>query len=273
MSLRSGKNYRDNFSTLNLNLDMAEEFSCVPFDPDSGMLIENWLIYFNKTCQSSKLSEDWKCQNVSKFLKGSALTTYVNHCQDCTSFEELTLILTEQFVRVNIPNFSDFANLKLQSFDHLEEYFRKKLECGRKLGLTENLILQGLTDGLKPEYRNILIVNAPTNTTEWFRIVSQLNVTTENSSYQHSRNNFSSYNSRDQFYNVPHINQPRHWVKPAQSYQPRGFAPRAPTNHMHQNFPPRPCRICTNKQILNAYHWERDCTFRQTPGVGSSDQI
>lgn len=42
-----------------------------------------------------------------------------------------------------------------------ENYFHKKVEIGRKLSLCETIFLQGLTDGLKPEYQNIVIVNLP----------------------------------------------------------------------------------------------------------------
>lgn len=58
--------------------------------------------------------------------------------------------------------------------DELENDFQKNVKIGRKLHLYETMILQRLTDGLKPEYQNILIVNLPTNTTEWYRIVKQL---------------------------------------------------------------------------------------------------
>lgn len=66
----------------------------------------------------------------------------------------------QEFIKINVPDFAEFTNWKLDSVCHLIEYFHKKLKCIRKLCLDENLILQGLTGGLKSEHRNILMVNS-----------------------------------------------------------------------------------------------------------------
>lgn len=100
----------------------------------------------------NKKDDEWKFNSVSKYLKGSALTLFVTDCLNCGNYILITEILTEKFIKVNVPNFSVFTNSKLESICNLEYLFNKKGDTDRKLELSENLILQVLTNGLKDVY-------------------------------------------------------------------------------------------------------------------------
>ncbi|GFR28110.1 uncharacterized protein TNCT_84831 [Trichonephila clavata] len=116
------------------------------------MRIEAWLEYFNNACKISNKDNDWKMLNISKYLKGSALTHYVNSCLNISNFDDLCNILIENFLKPNIVNLSDFSQHQLRN--NLDEYFHQKLNCGRQLGLSPQLILEGLTDGMPPILNN-----------------------------------------------------------------------------------------------------------------------
>lgn len=100
------------------------------------------------------------------------MTVYVKNCLKCKSYAQITEILTEKFITVNMPNFAEFTNLKLEKMCNLEDYFLRKVDFGRKLVLSKSLILQGLTDGLKTEYQNVCTVNLPNTAKEWYRVAS-----------------------------------------------------------------------------------------------------
>ncbi|GFQ70008.1 uncharacterized protein TNCT_485821 [Trichonephila clavata] len=137
------------------------------------MRIEACLEYFNNACKISNKDNDWKMLNISKYLKGSALTHYINSCLNISNFDDLCNILIENFLKPNIVNLSDFSQHQLRN--NLDQYFHQKLNCGRQLGLSPQLILEGLTDGEKKMPTNIkqlMTINPPTSPTEWLMSIS-----------------------------------------------------------------------------------------------------
>lgn len=81
-------------------------------------------------------------------------------------------LLIDKFVNSTVPRFSEFSNSILRNMSEFENYFHKKVAIGRKSSLSETIILQSFSECQKLEYKNILIVNAFTNTTEWYRSVT-----------------------------------------------------------------------------------------------------
>lgn len=72
---------------------------CVLFNTELGMRIYNWLHYFNNFCTKIKLDCEWKCSNLSKYLKGSALTNYIIDCLKRENYSEITKVLIEKFIK------------------------------------------------------------------------------------------------------------------------------------------------------------------------------
>ncbi|GFS70122.1 uncharacterized protein TNCV_2199631 [Trichonephila clavipes] len=58
--------------------------------------------------------------------------------------------------------------------DNLEQYFYQKLNYGRQLGLSPQLILEGLTDGMPTSSKQLMTVNPPTSPTEWLMVATRL---------------------------------------------------------------------------------------------------
>ena len=61
--------------------------------------------------------------------------------------------------------------MKLNSWELHDDYFQKNVEIGRKLGMSEKLILEGLTDGLITEFKNQLVLNPTDSLLKWFETV------------------------------------------------------------------------------------------------------
>ncbi|GFQ87633.1 uncharacterized protein TNCT_316861 [Trichonephila clavata] len=144
------------------------------------MRIEAWLEYFNNACKISNKDNDWKMLNISKYLKFSALTHYINSCLNISNFDDLCNILIENFLKPNIVNLSDFSQHQLRN--NLDEYFHQKLNCGRQLGLSPQLILEGLTDGMPTNIKQLMTINPPTSPTEWLKVAQSSYPPNENTS-------------------------------------------------------------------------------------------
>lgn len=275
-----------NSSEKNLNI--------IPFDPSLNIDIKNWMQYFDNICSENKLDDTWKLHNISKYLKGKAISIYINQCLSVKKFQEISLILQENFLNVSLPTFSEYTNLKLKNKTDINPYFHTKLEMGRKLGLSEKLILEGLTDGLPSDLKQLLILSPPNNATEWVTCVTKLLKAqeAENSSkpkqthetisprvpyrpnprynaplnyrYNYSQNYRPQYrpsfgNIRPNFNNYPHqTNAPQRQILPNNNN----------SIHYQRELPPTPCRLCERQGIPNAYHWVQICpfsTYREPP--------
>lgn len=129
---------------------------------------------FPYICSQYKLTESWKISNISKYLKGSALTTYINECFSCTSFLVISRVLKENFLTLSVLTFAKFSNLRLSNKAELLKYFHKKKEIGAQLGLTESLLLEGLTDSLPSDLKPLLTLNTPCSTIEWIHLMNKL---------------------------------------------------------------------------------------------------
>ncbi|GFW92327.1 retrovirus-related Pol polyprotein from transposon opus [Trichonephila clavipes] len=128
------------------------------------------------------------------------------------------------------------------------------------------MILEGLTDGLPINLRQLLTINPLSNPTEW--IVTMTKLLKIQNSEQNKIENHSI--CRTPIFNVPRENyqnwKPRHFRpnKFAQSQVPNQ-TPRtlnSPKMHFQSNLPPNACRFCECQGIQNAYHWAQACPFR-----------
>lgn len=90
------------------------------------------------------------------FLKGSALTAYINNYLKFENFHQITEILTNKFIKVSVPYFADFFKFETRKSDLIGRLSNKKTDTDRKMGLYEKLIVRGITDKLKARYQNIL---------------------------------------------------------------------------------------------------------------------
>ncbi|GFV80826.1 transposon Ty3-G Gag-Pol polyprotein [Trichonephila clavipes] len=139
---------------------------------------------------------------------------------------------------------------KIFNGKEIAEYFHEKLEIGRQLNLPTSMILEGLTDGLPINLRQLLTVSPPNNQKKKKRVVTATKLLKIQNSEENKIEN-QSY-SRTPIFNVPRENyqnwKPRHF-RPNKFTQnqvpnqtPRTF--NSPKMHFQSNLPLNPCRFC-----------------------------
>lgn len=68
---------------------MLEELESVSFSPELGIQIQNWLTYFETFFAKNKKDDQWKFNNVSKYVKRSTLTVFMNDCSICEDYIQI----------------------------------------------------------------------------------------------------------------------------------------------------------------------------------------
>lgn len=268
-----------------------QELHIVNYDPEGGMSMTSWLGYFNKKCNQIQKDDCWRVQHIADYLKGKALKEYINSCLNITNWQDLCLILVEKFLTPTTSTFGDFSHNKFDIKNNILDYFHQKVDCGRQLGLSTPLLLEGLTDGLPANLRQLMVIHAPNNPTEWLTMATKLikmqdkpfleNKTFGNSNQQAGQ--FRNFSHRPRFTPFYEQRQDRPWrprfqQPTTQTFQnssnpefSRGRAssfrfdnprPQKFNVHSQSQLPPSPCRLCTRQGILNAYHWVQTCPFR-----------
>lgn len=254
---------------------MAREdqtFQWIHFDPESNMSFSKWVKYFEETCIEYNKDDTWKLRKISSLLKGKALTAYVNQCLGINTWKEIKETLQEIFMDLDLTSFSEFTNLRFRQGSDLKDYFLKKVEIGKKLNLEREIIIEGLTEGLNPQIRQIIAANTPKTTTEWLNLANKLIKITNtdrdsrnsktwvtprfNPQFRQWRPNFANGRNhpgvQNRFPNNGHPSNMRPVFRPANQT----------THHQRmEQLPPRPCRICQNYGIKNAFHWEQTCSI------------
>jgi len=289
-------------SAINKNMNVENQnqpMSIIPFDPDSGMDINAWLNYYNNL----NSDDTWKLKNITSCLKSEALKFFINYGSQVSSWGELQEILKENFLTCNLKTFDEFNNLKYYIYHDLNKYFHTKIEIGRKLKLTNSLILEGLTDGMPYAVKQGLTISSPENLASWLNTATRLLSLekprmNQNGSRPHLNQNYhrpqfnsnypyrpasNAFGPRFPSFNRPAFNM--RWQQPPQNNQrfpnPRlpAFSQRRPTpNHTthYQNtrYPPYPCPICEGRSIPNAFHWIANCPFKEdNSNMSNSDTV
>ncbi|GBM99780.1 hypothetical protein AVEN_101029-1 [Araneus ventricosus] len=103
----------------------TNSINIIPFDPNNSMNVNAWLKYFNDKYQEYNLDDKWKLNNITAYLKNSALTEYVNSYDTIKTWEEFPSFLTERYISPKLVNLSDFT---LKSFQ--EVFSKDKYDVG-----------------------------------------------------------------------------------------------------------------------------------------------
>ncbi|GBL79943.1 hypothetical protein AVEN_28983-1 [Araneus ventricosus] len=276
-------------------MQATNSISIIPFDPNNSMNVNAWLKYFNDKCQEYNLDDKWKLNNITAYLKNSSLTEYVNSYDTIKTWEEFISFLTERYISLNLVNLSDFTLKSFKEGDDITLYFQEKLKIGKQLNLSTSMILEGLSDGLPANLRQLLAINSPNNPTEWLITATKL-ITIQKSDV----NQINPSHSATQNLKTNSVNsnqwQPRnfrpHNFTPRQNFRPNNFQPNSPprknfrqnnyyqtpsprhtfrpfsnaNTHFQDKLPPSPCWLCTKQGIANAYHWVQTSPFGFSAG-------
>ncbi|GBO01989.1 hypothetical protein AVEN_151873-1 [Araneus ventricosus] len=155
-------------------MQATNSINIIPFDPNNSMNVNSWLKYFNDKCQKYNIDDKWKLNNITAYLTNSSLTEYVNSYDTIKTWEEFASFLTERYISPNLVNLSDFTLKSFKEGDDITLYFQEKLKIDRQLNLSTSMILEGLSDGLPVNLRQLLAINSPNNPPEWLITATKL---------------------------------------------------------------------------------------------------
>ncbi|GFS74407.1 uncharacterized protein TNCV_970101 [Trichonephila clavipes] len=144
-----------------------------------------------------------------------------------------------------------------------------------KLGLSPQFILEGLTDGMPSNIKQLMTINPPTSPIDWIIVATRLmkiqapkleqNTFRQNVPIRPRQNTFVPQNRYSFQPNFQNFNRIRHQHPPnqhAHNLNNRYFRLNHHTHFQH-GLPPYPCKICTQQGIPSAYHWKLQCPFNQ----------
>ncbi|GBM49560.1 Transposon Ty3-I Gag-Pol polyprotein [Araneus ventricosus] len=234
-------------------MQATNSINIIPFDPNNSMNVNPWLKYFNDKCQEYNLDDTWKLNNITTYLKNNALTEYVNSYDTIKTWEEFISFLTERYISPNLVNLSDFTSKSFKEGDDITLYFQEKLKIGRQLNLGTSMILEGLSDGLPVNLRQLLAINSPNNPTEWLITATKLIKIQKSDVNQINPSHSATQNLKTISVNGNQW-QPRnfrpHNFTPRQNFRPNNFQPNSPPrqNNNYRTHPPR--KLCKLSDLL-----------------------
>ncbi|UYV84908.1 hypothetical protein LAZ67_X003957 [Cordylochernes scorpioides] len=157
----------------NMNLP----FELIPrYDPDEGLSYDNWSRLFDHQAQQQGLSSKESLSMMPMLFKGKALEMYALICRDISSLEELHSRMKRFFHEPEHGLHRNFWQVRKGREQSVKEYYFAKIKLATKLGLSQELILEGLTSGIESEFERFLIAASPTSLERWLEIAEAIEI-------------------------------------------------------------------------------------------------
>ncbi|UYV61212.1 K02A2.6-like [Cordylochernes scorpioides] len=157
----------------NMNLP----FELIPrYDPDDGLSYDNWSRLFDHQAQQQGLSSKESLSMMPMLFKGKALEMYALICRDISSLEELHSRMKRFFHEPEHGLHRNFWQVRKGREQSVKEYYFAKIKLATKLGLSQELILEGLTSGIESEFERFLIAASPTSLERWLEIAEAIEI-------------------------------------------------------------------------------------------------
>ncbi|UYV70155.1 hypothetical protein LAZ67_7002015, partial [Cordylochernes scorpioides] len=109
-------------------------------------------------------------------FKGKALEMYALICRDISSLEELHSRMKRFFHEPEHGLHRKFWQVRKGREQSVKEYYFAKIKLATKLGLSQELILEGLTSGIESEFERFLIAASPTSLERWLEIAEAIEI-------------------------------------------------------------------------------------------------
>ncbi|UYV73435.1 NKAP [Cordylochernes scorpioides] len=157
----------------NMNLP----FELIPrYDPDEGLSYDNWSRLFDHQAQQQGLSSKESLSMMPMLFKGKALEMYALICRDISSLDELHSRMKRFFHEPEHGLHRKFWQVRKGREQSVKEYYFAKIKLATKLGLSQELILEGLTSGIESEFERFLIAASPTSLERWLEIAEAIEI-------------------------------------------------------------------------------------------------
>ncbi|GFX01434.1 retrovirus-related Pol polyprotein from transposon 412 [Trichonephila clavipes] len=158
-----------------------ETFFFPEFDLNKFSSLKSFLECFDKQCLEYQKDEQWKKQNIPRYLTGVYLKFwYENHLFE-KSYQEIKQLLMTVFDATKQEDIRKFQNLTLNDTKELISFFTEKLSLGKKLNYDDSSIVEHMTLSIPLEFQKFLVIKKISTPCEWISTMRQLIAVTPDS--------------------------------------------------------------------------------------------
>ncbi|GFY19980.1 hypothetical protein TNCV_2146731 [Trichonephila clavipes] len=158
-----------------------EPFFFPEFDLNKFSSFKSFLDCFDQQCLEYQKDEQWKKQNIARYLTGVYLKFwYENHLFE-KSYQESKELLMTVFDATKQEDIRKFQNLTLNDTKELISFFTEKLSLGKKLNYDDSSIVEHMTLSSPMEFQKFLVIKKISTPCEWISTMRQLIAVTRDS--------------------------------------------------------------------------------------------
>ena len=271
------------------------------FNSNSKMNIKSYLQYFNLQAKLKQLDDNWKVNHIATKLEGEAFSFYLDNLIEESNWATIEEKLIRQFFYFYEDHFETFMKLTFDGYSDIQTYFRKKTAAAHKVGISTENLISALNQGVPEELRKLLLVSNVDTPEAWITLAAKLvkNISIEKKesnktevktlsreeNMQKSSETFLKAQRKpiERYYKQPHQRSVQHTPglfqlpiqKPLQYGSPRMGVLQQSRSVAHHagKLPSRPCRLCSQQGIFNAYHWEQTCPWNQDNNFNAQESV
>jgi hypothetical protein len=217
-------------------------------------LVTNWLNLFEVVVITLKEDKD-KVLKLMSYLDDDALEFYANKIAPNLStltWAETRGLMEKRFSSSTISPIIAATRRRLTKADTVKSYFDDKMASLEKTGLSEEHIVDQLTEGLPDSYKSHLYTARIKDTLEWLSIVSKLEADLEPKSFKSHKSSQSNHCT------IAHCDESKSSSR-EKNFSNKPEQSRPPNKVFKKSDKPRtPCRYCL-KLGNKEWHWHKDC--------------
>ncbi|GFX20453.1 hypothetical protein TNCV_3488101 [Trichonephila clavipes] len=151
------------------------------FDTNKLSSFKSFLDCFDQQCLEYQKDEQWKKQNIPRYLTGVYLKFWYENQLFEKSYQGSKELLMTVFDATKQENIRKFHNLKLNDTKELISFFTEKLSLGKKLNYDDSSIVENMTLSSPIQYQKFLVIKNISTPCEWISTMRQLIAVTPDS--------------------------------------------------------------------------------------------
>ncbi|GFY78232.1 hypothetical protein TNIN_198951 [Trichonephila inaurata madagascariensis] len=136
---------------------------------------KSFLGCFHQQCLKYQKDEQWKKQNIARYLTGVYLKFWYDNQLFEKSYPETKELLMTVFDATRQEEIQKFHNLKLNNTKELISFLTEKLSIGKKLNYDDSSIVEHMTLSSPIEFQKILIIKKISTPFEWISTINRSN--------------------------------------------------------------------------------------------------
>ncbi|GFV97593.1 hypothetical protein TNCV_2041011 [Trichonephila clavipes] len=162
-------------------VNILKQFFFPEFDTNKFSSFKSFLDCFDQQCLEYQKDEQWKKQNIPRYLTGVYLKFWYENQLFEKSYQESKELLMTVFDATKQKDIRKFHNLKLNDTKELIYFFTEKLSLGKKLNYDDSSIVEHMTLSSPIQYQKFLIIKKISTPCEWISTMRQLIAVTPDS--------------------------------------------------------------------------------------------